>query len=124
MIGEKILISDGSNLHELEKWTKNGNEIDSIYVLLINEISADDLNGVFLSMNDYGFYAVFTSDDKLINQGYDRGEYDTGYFNMEDEEAYIEGYINEDGDYNSTSNNEYELEEIAIYNKAMEILKE
>jgi|TARA_B110000467_G_C18257345_1_gene444169 hypothetical protein len=123
-IGEKILISDGSNLHELEKWTKNGNEIDSIYVLLINEISADDLNGVFLSMNDYGFYAVFTSDDKLINQGYDRGEYDTGYFNMEDEEAYIEGYINEDGDYNSTSNNEYELEEIAIYNKAMEILKE
>tara|TARA_B110000008_G_scaffold203347_1_gene202013 strand:- start:8571 stop:9671 length:1101 start_codon:yes stop_codon:yes gene_type:complete len=103
LIGEKILVSDGKDLHELEEWTnviQNSEMLGGIYIFLINEISADDLNGLFLSMDDYGFYAIFPSNGELINQGYYEGEYNTGYFNMDNEEAYTYAYIDDDGSYN------------------------
>ena len=78
----------------------NVNNVDGIYIFLINEISSYDLNGLFLSMDDYGFYAIFPSNGELINQGYDEGEYNTGYFNMDNEEAYTYAYIDDDGSYN------------------------
>ncbi|SVE36436.1 uncharacterized protein METZ01_LOCUS489290, partial [marine metagenome] len=57
-----------------------------------------------------------------INQGYDEGEYNTGYFNMDDEDAYTYAYINEDGSYDPKG--ESYREAIMKYNKAMQMFKE
>ena len=133
-IGEKILLNtEGEeDFHELDE-KANTIEVElgdydetRIYILLINEISADDLNGVFLSMDDYGFYAQFPSNGELIEQGYDEGEYDTGYFNMDDKEGYICGHIKEDGSCKSTARYEENVflkRTIKAYNKVVKILK-
>ncbi|MDP6527720.1 MAG: hypothetical protein QF858_02480 [Candidatus Pacebacteria bacterium] len=135
LIGERIIlnIEGKEDLHELDE-KANTIEVElgdydetRIYILLINEISADDLNGVFLSMDDYGFYATFPSNGELIEQGYDEGEYDTGYFNMDDNEGYICGHVKEDGGYKSTARyeeyNPFGARTIKTYNKVVKILK-
>ena len=134
LIGERIIfnIEGKEDLHELDE-KANTIEVElgdydetRIFILLINEISADDLNGVFLSMDDYGFYAQFPSNGELIEQGYDEGEYDTGYFNMDDKEGYICGHIKEDGSCKSTARYEENVflkRTIKAYNKVVKILK-
>ena len=52
----------------------------------------------------------------------DEGEYNTGYFNMDNEEAYTHSYIRKDGSYDPDESQREE--EIMKYNKAVEILKE
>ena len=131
-IGEKILLNIGEveDFHELDE---KANTIDfpigafeetRIYILLINEISADDINSSFLFMDDYGFNAVFPNDDELIGQNYDYGEYDTGYFaDWCDEENYIIGYFKEGGSVIPNDEKPYYEGSIKAYNIAMEMLK-
>ena len=41
-------------------------------------------------MDDYAFHAVFPNDKgQLVIQGYEEGEYDTGYFSMDEKDPYI-----------------------------------
>mgnify|MGYP007063378145 CR=1 FL=1 len=52
------------------------------------------MNQKFLNLSEYGFYATFhqfgDQSDDIIRQGYDFGEYDTGYYNpYEDKAEYI-----------------------------------
>lgn len=65
-----------------------------LYITLTKEIPADILNALFLDMSDYGFYTIFrnTDTDEDIIQGYDYGEYDTGYFSNDQDECYINNY--------------------------------
>jgi len=85
VIGEKILISynseDFHELSELRNTFKSNFEDLNVYILLKTKILGEDLNNIFLSMSDYGFYASYPdNEEKIITQGYDEGEYDTGYF--------------------------------------------
>jgi len=85
VIGEKILISYNSEnfyeLSELKNTFKSNFEDLNVYILLKTKILGEDLNNIFLSMSDYGFYASYPdNEEKIITQGYDEGEYDTGYF--------------------------------------------
>ena len=85
VIGEKILISYNSeDFHELSQLGntfKSNFEDLNVYILLKTKILGEDLNNIFLSMSDYGFYASYPdNEEKIITQGYDEGEYDTGYF--------------------------------------------
>ena len=74
-------------------------------------------------MDDYGFYAIFPSNGELIEQGYDYGEYDTGYFNMDDKEGYICGHIKEGGSVIPNDERSYYEGSIKAYNKVVKILK-
>ena len=85
VIGEKILISYNSEnfyeLSELKNTFKSNFEDLNVYILLKTKILGENLNNIFLSMSDYGFYASYPdNEEKIITQGYDEGEYDTGYF--------------------------------------------
>ena len=128
-IGEKILLSDnGKDFHELNERLNSINfeyyDDVRIYILFINKTSGDDLNMLFLSsMDDYYIGAKFPKDNELIVQGYDNGEYDTGYFApsaIVSDEGYICGHIEDDGSFKSFGGWE---EEIKAYNIAMEMLK-
>jgi hypothetical protein len=85
-IGKKILISynteDFHELSELKNTFKSNHWEDlKVYILLKTKILGEELNSIFLSMSDYGFYASYPdNEEKIITQGYDGGEYDTGYF--------------------------------------------
>ena len=63
-----------------------------LYIIVTKEIPADTLNKLFLDMDGYGFYAMFKNydADEFVVQGYDYGEYDTGYYSDDSSE-----YINE-----------------------------
>ena len=85
VMGEKILISynseDFHELSELKNTFKSNFEDLNVYILLKKKILGEDLNNLFLSMSEYGFYASYPdNEEKIITQGYDEGEYDTGYF--------------------------------------------
>ena len=85
VIGEKILISynseDFHKLSELRNTFKSNFEDLNVYILLKTKILGEDLNNIFLNMSDYGFYASYPdNEEKIITQGYDEGEYDTGYY--------------------------------------------
>ena len=71
-------------------------ENEQLYVLLKKEIDPYIMNQKFLNLSEYGFYADFMAGDEIICQGYDYGEYDTGYYNPYGD---INGYIlNENSD--------------------------
>lgn len=56
-------------------------ELVTVYVLLTNTVPAEELDGILLEMDDYGFYANYPNQEgQIVIQGYDEGEYDTGYF--------------------------------------------
>ena len=132
-IDQKILVIDASsstrsnNLYELEEWIKivedeERPKIDGMFIYLKSEISPNDLNGILLSMENHNFYVNFPNDDNLINQGYWEGEYDTGYFNMDDIEGYIYAHINDDGRYEPKDEADDRMIEITEkYNTALKI---
>ena len=128
-IGEKILLSDnGKDFHELNERLNSINfeyyDDVRIYILFINKNSGDDLNMLFLSsMDDYYINAKFPKDNELIVQGYDNGEYDTGYYEPSavlPDEGYICGNVDENGSFKSLSGWE---EKIEAYSIAVEMLK-
>ena len=57
-------------------------ETVSIYFVLTKKLPPELLNAKFLETEDFSFYALFPSfsENCYISQGYDYGEYDTGYF--------------------------------------------
>lgn len=123
VIGEKILISYNSEnfyeLRELKNTFKSNFEDLNVYILLKTKILGEDLNNIFLSMSDYGFYASYPdNEEKIITQGYDEGEYDTGYFagTIGDWDCDPEYYI-------SDKNNPMSLS-LKNYNEVMKTLSE
>ena len=121
VIGEKILISYNSedfyDLSELKNTLDSNFEYLSVYILLKTKILGEELNNIFLSMSDYGFYADYPNDEeKIITQGYDKGEYDTGYFAANAGNYDPEGYI-------SDKNNPMSLS-LKKYNEVMKTLAE
>ena len=115
-IEDTILMGDAGHAKANIKGFKevvDKNEINSdffddnyIYVLLTKKIPEEQLNALLLSMDSYEFCAIFVNNEgQVITQGYDNGEYDTGYFSDEKHDMYIE--------------NEMWIER---YNKAKEIL--
>ena len=123
VIGEKILISYNSedfyDLSELKNTLDSNFEYLSVYILLKTKILGEELNNIFLSMSDYGFYADYPNDEeKIITQGYDKGEYDTGYYaaNTGNWDLDPEGYI-------SDKNNPMSLS-LKKYNEVMKTLAE
>ena len=123
VIGEKILISYNSeNFHELDELRntfKSNFEDLNVYILLKTKILGEDLNNIFLSMSDYGFYASYPdNEEKIITQGYDEGEYDTGYFagTIGDWDCDPEYYISDENNPMSLS--------LKKYNEVMKKLSE
>ena len=120
---DKVLISpsDGSNLYELKEGVKKFKTIGDydcccLYVVLTKKIPSEKLDGLFLDMDLYGFSATFPcfpdEENKLITQGYDEGEYNTGYFSNDKGPSYVEMLPN-------GSNSHFQMKE---YNKAKEML--
>lgn len=123
VIGEKILISYNSEnfyeLSELKNTFKSNFEDLNVYILLKTKILGEDLNNIFLSMSDYGFYASYPdNEEKIITQGYDEGEYDTGYFagTIGDWDCDPEYYISDENNPMSLS--------LKNYNEVMKTLSE
>lgn len=122
-IGEKILISynseDFHELSELKNTFKSNFEDLNVYILLKTKILGEDLNSIFLSMSDYGFYASYPdNEEKIITQGYDDGEYDTGYF-----AGSIGNWDCDPENYISDENNPMSLS-LEKYNEIMKTLSE
>lgn len=61
-------------------------------MVLTKEVPTEIMNALFLDMDEYGFYATFENDDEIIQQGYDYGEYDTGYFSHDQDDNYINNF--------------------------------
>ena len=75
----------------------NKNKFDdqtTVYTVITKKIPAEVMDAIFLDMSDYSFYAVFENydTDESIIQGYDSGEYDTGYFQSDGLDAYINNF--------------------------------
>jgi len=122
-IGEKILITynseDFHDLSELKDTFKSDWEDLNVYILLKKKILGEELNNIFLSMSDYGFYASYQNNEgEIVTQGYDEGEYDTGYFaaNTGDYDLDPKGYI-------SDKNNPMSLS-LKKYNEVIKTLSE
>tara|TARA_B100000427_G_C15265695_1_gene488635 strand:- start:270 stop:713 length:444 start_codon:yes stop_codon:yes gene_type:complete len=121
-IGEKILITYNSeDFHELShEFSELGNTFKSnnwedlnVYILLKTKILGDELNKIFFNMSDYGFYASYQNyEGEIITQGYDEGEYDTGYY-----------AANRGKEYISDKNNPMSLS-LKKYNEVMKTLAE
>ena len=123
VIGEKILISynseDFHKLSELRNTFKSNFEDLNVYILLKTKILGEDLNNIFLNMSDYGFYASYPdNEEKIITQGYDEGEYDTGYYagTIGNWDCDPEYYINDENNPMSLS--------LKKYNEVMKTLSE
>ncbi len=122
--GKKILITYNSEdfyeLSELKNTFKSNNWEDlNVYILLKTKILGEELNNIFLSMSDYGFYASYQNyEGEIVTQGYDEGEYDTGYFaaNTGNWELDPKGYI-------SDKNNPMSLS-LKKYNEVIKTLSE
>ena len=64
-----------------------------MYLALNNTIPSEDLDAMLRSIANHHFYANFEGDDNnLINQGYWEGEYNTGFYNMDNPDAYTYGH--------------------------------
>ena len=120
---DKILIRtlEGKNIYELKEGVKKFKTIGDydcccLYVVLTKKIPSEELDGLFLDMDLYGFSATFPcfpdEENKLITQGYDEGEYNTGYFSNDKGPSYVEMFPN-------GSNSHFQMKE---YNKAKEML--
>ena len=120
---DKILIRtlEGKNIYELKEGVKKFKTIADyecciLYVVLTKKIPSEELDGLFLDMDLYGFSATFPcfpdEENKLITQGYDEGEYNTGYFSNDKGPSYVEMLPN-------GSNSHFQMKE---YNKAKEML--
>ena len=63
----------------------------SFFMMLDKEMEYEDTEN-FLNMSEYGFDAFYWWGSRRIKQAYDKGEYDTGWFNpypADDQEQYI-----------------------------------
>lgn len=121
---DKVLIStldEGEDIYELKEGVKKFKTIGNydscrLYVVLTKNIPSEELDGLFLDMDLYGFSATFPcfpdEENKLITQGYDEGEYDTGYFSNDNLPSYVEMLPN-------GSNSNFDVKG---YNKAKEML--
>lgn len=98
---DKILISSLKlkDVCELKEGIKKLSDIydyegAQIYMVLTKKIPIEELDKLFLDMDEYGFAATFPNfpndENKLITQGYENGEYDTGYFSNDQSSTYIE----------------------------------
>ena len=84
-LSDRVLISGDEKIiiDELEAGIKKIEYIDGakFYLLVTKAMPAEEMDGLLLEMDDYGFYASYPNDDgHVVVQGYDYGEYDTGYF--------------------------------------------
>ncbi len=63
----------------------------NLYLCFTKEIPSDTMDKLFLDMDNYGFYAYFKDWDSnnVVTQGYDYGEYNTGYFSEGPDDCYI-----------------------------------
>ena len=129
-INQKILVDMRLATYELEEWIKIvGDEEpifdgDGMFIYLKSEILPNDLNAIFLSMENHHFYVNFPNDGNLINQGYSEGEYNTGYFNMDDIEPYIFAHINDDGSCEPKDEATTSVKKrVEKYNTALKIFK-
>ena len=134
IIGEKILIStkhpstsrgkasfNSEDFHELSEFKNTFKSNDwqdlNVYILLTKEISGKDLNSTFLSMSDYAFGASYITEGEIVTQGYDNGEYDTGYFaaTLGNWDLDVEQYV-------SKENSSYSHMSLEEYNKVLTYL--
>ena len=86
-LSDRILISEPGNfiIDELESGIK---KIECFYsskiYLLVTKMPEKPryhpLDGLLLEMDNYNFCANYLDGDEIISQGYDNGEYDSGYF--------------------------------------------
>jgi len=115
-IGSKILLSneDGTLVDFETEFDKfNYNEFSSIYMVITKDIPQDDMNAIFLSIDEYEFSVNMPDyNDDIIYQSYSYGEYDSGIFSNGEEDCYI----------NFNFNEEYAEKQQAIYKQAKEIL--
>ena len=120
----KILIFDNSEFYEFEEWGKLDGEAGDceMYLALNNTIPSEDLDAMLRSIANHHFYANFEGDDNnLITQGYWEGEYNTGFYNMDNPDAYTYGhdYAGE-GSYVPASDDHKET--VDKFNKVLEML--
>ena len=107
-ISDRILISNSKEffIDDLKKGAKKIKIFDSfidLYFLVTKAITAEELDGLFIKMDDYGFYSSYPNDNgEIIVQGYDYGEYDTGYF-----ASTIGGWDSDPESYIATENMNY-----------------
>jgi len=92
-VESRVLVSSYSddNLFEFEEGIS---QVDfdglDIYFVMTKEIPQDILNAIFLDVTEYGMSAEFVGEDgDIITQSYDSGEYDTGYFESDGSDTYI-----------------------------------
>jgi hypothetical protein len=95
-VEDRIAISLDGKIYEYHEGIIDNSvkDFEKIYLYIISskEIPANQLNALFLDMDDYGFAAKFINYDKdiVISQAYDYGEYDTGWFSDHHHENYID----------------------------------
>ena len=93
-IGEKILLLNPDDTfidldEELDKF-KYFDETCHIFMVITKDIPLDDLNALFLSLDEYEFLVDMpNSDGDIIHQGYSYGDYETGFFSNGEEDYYI-----------------------------------
>jgi len=97
IMGEQIVSTSFGAFQDYNDDDKRNYKYDdedyiNLYIKINKQLPIDKLDAIFLSMNEYEFYAKFENDDEeVIVQGYDQGEYDTGYFSDGDE--YTNDYV-------------------------------
>jgi len=80
-VGEVMAFDDALETVDMEA---------TLFLVITKEIPQDTLNAIFLNMVDFGFYAdVEDENGDFITQGYDFGEYDTGWFSHDEDEVYV-----------------------------------
>ena len=99
-IEDKILINIDGKLKEFDTSLINDTieDFESLYLYMVmtKEIPGDSINALLLNLDEYGFYSMYQNDGDTIIQGYDYGEYDTGYFSdLSRDECYINKFTDE-----------------------------
>ena len=121
----KILIFENDKFYEFEEWAKLDDEKGycEMFLALDNTIPSEDLNAMLLSISNHHFYANFQgSEDNLINQGYWEGEYNTGFYNMDNQDPYIYGY-DYAGEGSFVPASENFKEDVDKFNKVLQMLE-
>lgn len=74
----------------------NVDDIEGIilYMIFTKEISANNIDSLFLDLDEYYFYAAFKNNSNIITQCYSHGEYDSGYFSNDQDDYYVNNFDN------------------------------
>jgi len=97
-IEDKILITINNELKEYDASLLTSETAYSediiLYMVVTKDIPADIVNALLLDLDEYGFYALMNNEDAdaMVIQGYDFGEYDTGYFSHDADDVYINNF--------------------------------